>query len=87
MLEKAIITTRFGKYTNIQYARFADDLVILVDSHAEYLWLVRAAEKRVREEMAKLLVEINEEKTSNRGFSQGWELLLSRLRFSPLEKS
>jgi RNA-directed DNA polymerase len=63
MLEKAIITTRFSKYANIQYARFADDLVILIDSHPEYLWLVRAVEKRVREEMAKLLVEINEEKS------------------------
>jgi hypothetical protein len=27
MLEKAIATTRRGEYTNVQYARFADDLV------------------------------------------------------------
>ena len=27
MLEKAIETTRNGKYTYVQYARFADDLV------------------------------------------------------------
>jgi RNA-directed DNA polymerase len=27
MLEKAIETTRYGKYTSIQYARFADDRV------------------------------------------------------------
>src|SRR6266568_6787987 len=33
MLEKAIATTRRGKYTHVQYARFADDLVILMDSH------------------------------------------------------
>ena len=32
MLEKAIDTTRYGKYTSIQYARFADDLVI--DRHS-----------------------------------------------------
>jgi len=31
MLEKAITTTRRGKYTHVQYARFADDLVILID--------------------------------------------------------
>src|SRR5712672_4861076 len=31
MLEKAIDTTRYGKYTYIQYVRFADDLVILID--------------------------------------------------------
>src|SRR4051812_10086838 len=33
MLEKAIITTRGGAYTNVQYARFADDLVVLIDAH------------------------------------------------------
>ena len=32
MLEKAMETTRGGKYTNVQYARFADDLVILIDA-------------------------------------------------------
>ena len=30
-LEKAIATTRRGQYTHVQYARFADDLVILID--------------------------------------------------------
>jgi len=30
MLEKATATTRYGKYTYVQYARFADDLVILI---------------------------------------------------------
>jgi len=33
MLEKAIATTRHGKYTYVQYARFADDLLILLDSY------------------------------------------------------
>jgi len=33
MLEKAIVTTRRGEYINVQYARFADDLVILIDAH------------------------------------------------------
>ena len=39
MLEKAIATTRYGKYTSVQYARFADDLVILIDSHPRHDWL------------------------------------------------
>jgi hypothetical protein len=30
MLEKAVYTTRRGKFTNVQYARFADDMVILI---------------------------------------------------------
>jgi RNA-directed DNA polymerase len=63
MLEKAITTTRRGKYTHVQYARFADDLVILIDSHPRQNWLVKAVEKRLREEVAKLGVEINEEKS------------------------
>ena len=63
MLEKAIATTRHGKYTSVQYARFADDLVILIDSHPRHRWLVRAVEQRLREEVAKLRVEINENKS------------------------
>jgi RNA-directed DNA polymerase len=63
MLEKAIATTRNGHYTYIQYARFADDLVILIDSYSRHDWLVKAVEKRLREEFGKLGVEINEEKS------------------------
>jgi len=63
MLGKAIATTRYGKYTSVQYARFADDLVILIDSHRRHDWLVRAVERRLREEVAKLRVEINEDKS------------------------
>jgi RNA-directed DNA polymerase len=63
MLERAIATTRYGKYTAVQYARFADDAVILIDSHPRHDWLVKAVERRLREELAKLRVEINEEKS------------------------
>jgi RNA-directed DNA polymerase len=63
MLEKAIATTRRGQYTNVQYARFADDLVILIDSHPRHDWLVKAVERRLREELDKLRVEINEDKS------------------------
>src|SRR5580704_17456692 len=63
MLEKAIATTRQGQYTYVQYARFADDLVILIDSHPRHDWLVKAVERRLREELAKLRVEINEDKS------------------------
>ena len=63
MLEKAITTTRRGQYTHVQYARFADDLVILIDSYPRHDWLVQAVERRLREELAKLRVEINEDKS------------------------
>jgi RNA-directed DNA polymerase len=33
MLERAKEVTRNGKYTYIEYARFADDLVILIDAY------------------------------------------------------
>ncbi len=63
MLEKAIEATLRGQYTQMQYARFADDLVILISSHPQQDWVVKAVDKRLREELGKLKVEINEEKT------------------------
>ena len=63
MLERAKGATRNGRYTYIEYVRYADDLVILVDAYPRHDWLLRAADKRLREELAKLHVEINEEKS------------------------
>ncbi len=63
MLEKAVEATRRGKSTNVQYARFADDMVILIDAERRSDWLVTAVNKRLREEFAKLRVEINEDKS------------------------
>jgi RNA-directed DNA polymerase len=63
MLERAMKATRFKQYTAVQYARFADDLVILLDNHPRHDWLVATVTERLREEIAKLRVEINEEKS------------------------
>jgi RNA-directed DNA polymerase len=63
MLERAKENTRCGRYTYVEYARFADDLVILIDAYRRHVWLLKAVEKRLREELAKLQVEINEEKS------------------------
>src|ERR1700757_1931652 len=71
MLERAKETTRFGKYTYIEYARFADDLVILIDAYSRHDWLMGAVEKRLREELANLQVEINEEKSRNVDLGRG----------------
>ena len=71
MLERAIATTRYGKYTAVQYARFADDLVILIDAHPRHDWLVKAVNQRLREELAKLRVEINEEKSRLANLAKG----------------
>ena len=39
MLERAKEVTRQGQWVGVEYARFADDLVILVDSHPRQRWL------------------------------------------------
>jgi RNA-directed DNA polymerase len=63
--------TRNGKYTYIEYARFADDLVILIDAHRRHDWLLPAVEKRLREELVALRVEVNEEKSRIMDLSRG----------------
>jgi RNA-directed DNA polymerase len=62
MLERAKEVTR-DRYTHLEYARFADDLVVLVDEYERHDWIVKAVNQRLREEFAKLQVQVNEEKT------------------------
>ena len=71
MLERAKAVTRHERWTGVEYARFADDLVILVNSHPRQQWLRQAVEKRLREELAKLLVEVNEEKSRKVDLQRG----------------
>ena len=71
MLERAREVTRNGKYTYIEYARFADDLVILIDAYKRHDWLVGAVDKRLREEFGKLQVEINDEKSRKVDLERG----------------
>ncbi len=63
MLERAKKHSSSGQYTSIEYARFADDLVILINPHPLNRWLTKAVERRLREELAILKVQINEEKS------------------------
>jgi RNA-directed DNA polymerase len=71
MLERAKETTRCGKYIRVEYARFADDLVILIDAHRRYDGTLKAVDKRLREELAKLHVQINEEKSRTVDLARG----------------
>jgi RNA-directed DNA polymerase len=71
MLERAKEVTRTERWAAVEYARFADDLVILVDSHPRQQWLRQAVEKRLREELAKLQVEVNEDKSRKVNLQQG----------------
>lgn len=63
MLEQAKEVTREFKFTRLEYARYADDLVVLVDFHPRQDWLLKKVSERLREEFGKLEVEVNEEKS------------------------
>ena len=57
--------------TYIEYARLADDLVILIDAYKRHDWLIGAVDKRLREEFGKLQVEINDEKSRTVDLERG----------------
>jgi len=71
MLERAKAGTQDGKWVLIEYARFADDLVVMVDAHPRHERLRRTLVRRLREEFAKLQVEVNEDKTRTVELSKG----------------
>jgi RNA-directed DNA polymerase len=70
-LERAKEVTRRGSYTSLEEARFADDLVLLVEASPQHAWLRKAVAKRLREELATLQVTINEEKSRIVDLAQG----------------
>jgi len=71
MLEQAKTVTRYRQWAVVEYARFADDMVVLVSAHPNQRWLRGAVEKRLREELGKLEVEVNEDKTYRAELSRG----------------
>ena len=56
------VPVRFCERLGVRFPR-ATHLVILVDAYAQHDWLLKAANRRLREELAKLQVDINEEKS------------------------
>ncbi len=71
MLERAKAVTTYGEYSAVEYARYADDLVVLVDAHPRHAWLKKAVPTRLRQELAKLQVEVNEEKSTTVELARG----------------
>jgi RNA-directed DNA polymerase len=71
MLERAKAVTREGMTTHVEYARYADDLVILVNGQWRGGWLLRAVDRRLREELAKLDLRLNEAKSRVVDLTQG----------------
>ena len=50
MLERAKEVTRQGRFTYVEYARFADDLVILIDGYRKWDWFAQVVSRRLLEE-------------------------------------
>jgi RNA-directed DNA polymerase len=66
MMERAREVTHAGGYDHLTYVRYADDMVVLIDTHPRWdkgRWLLRVVRQRLNEELAKLEVKVNEEKT------------------------
>ena len=71
MLERARKVTGHGQRTAVEYARYADDLVILVDAERRHDGLLTAVDRRLREELAKLDLCLNEAKTRTVDLTRG----------------
>jgi RNA-directed DNA polymerase len=63
MLEKAKEVSAIDGYQHLEYARWADDLIIMVDGHKKWEWLERGVNKRLKEELDKIGVILNLDKT------------------------
>ena len=64
------VHARFCERLGVKFPR-ATHLVVLVDCHPRHEWLRRAVEQRIREELAKLRVEVNEEKSRTVDLREG----------------
>lgn len=71
VLEKAKEVTKEGKYQHIEYARWADDFVIVTSGYQKWEQLGKTVYKRVEEELAKLEVDVNKEKTKIVNIKEG----------------
>jgi RNA-directed DNA polymerase len=72
MLEKAKEESkRIDGYEHIEYVRWADDLIILIDGYRKWRGLEEAIQKKLREKLNQIKVELNEEKTKTVDLSKG----------------
>ena len=71
MLERAQEVTRRGPSPSLEEARFADDLVIVVDASPHHDGLRQAVDTRLWEALAPLQGAINEEKSRGVDLAQG----------------
>ena len=62
---------REGRWERMVYTRYADDMVVLVDGYPQWQPHVAMIEKRLEEELRKVQIEVNEEKTRVVDFGNG----------------
>lgn len=88
MLEQAQATTKQGPYEVVRYTRFADDLVVQVSAHPLAAHWAKVVERRLREEIGKLGLTVNEEKSRvvNFGAGEAFDFLGYTLRWVPQRK-
>ena len=75
MLEKAKEASKTNEYHNLEYVRWADDLIVLVDEFRKHEWLKAAVDKRLRQELLKLGLTVNEEKSCSIDLTQPKETI------------
>lgn len=72
MLERAKCVSKLKDgYDHIEYVRWADDLIILIDGYRKWQWIEKAINIRLRQELLKIKVELNEEKTKTVDLKNG----------------
>jgi RNA-directed DNA polymerase len=71
MEEETAKRRREGRWERLVYTRYADDMVILVDGYPQWQPHVGMIQKRLDQELKKVEIEINEEKTKVVDFARG----------------
>jgi RNA-directed DNA polymerase len=71
MEEEMAKRRREGRWERVVYTRYADDMVILMDGYPQWQPHVGMIQKRLDQELRKVQIEINEEKTKVVDFSTG----------------
>ena len=71
MEEERIKRRRAGRWERVVYTRYADDMVILVDGYPQWQPHIAMIQRRLGQELRKVDIEINEEKTKVVDFGGG----------------
>jgi RNA-directed DNA polymerase len=71
MEEETVKRRREGRWERVVYTRYADDMVILVDGYPQWQPHVGMIQKRLDQELKKVEIEVNEEKTKVVDFGGG----------------